>query len=65
MKNILILSTLLLSSTALANSGADFPPDEAVARAIEEHPQVQAALARTDAARRTLRRCVLALMSLR
>lgn len=51
MKYILILTTLFLSSTALANNGADFPPEEAVARAIEEHPQVQAALARTDAAR--------------
>lgn len=51
MKYILILSTLLLASTALANNGADFPPDEVVTRAIEEHPQVQAALARADAAR--------------
>ena len=55
MRNILILSTLLLSGAALAKSAADFPPDEAVALAIEDHPQVQAALARADAARQNAR----------
>lgn len=51
MKNLLLLSTLLASGAAFANEGPQMPPEEAVERAVGEHPLVQAALARGDAAR--------------
>lgn len=55
MKRYLILSTLVLSGTAFANDDPALPPAEAVERAVDEHPLVQAGLARSDAARELAR----------
>lgn len=51
MKRYLILSTLLLSGAAFANEVTTLLPAEVVERAVEEHPLVQAGIARGDAAR--------------
>jgi outer membrane protein TolC len=55
MKCFLILPALLASSIASASGNRGLPPDEAIERAIEDHPLVQSALARRDAARETAR----------
>ena len=55
MKRHLILSTLVLSVPAFANDHPALPPAEAVERAVDEHPLVQAGLARSDAARELAR----------
>lgn len=51
MKHYLILPALLLSGAALANEVTTLLPAEGVERAVEEHPLVQASIARGDAAR--------------
>ena len=51
MNRYLILPALLLSGAALANEVSTLLPAEAVERAVEDHPLVQASIARSDAAR--------------
>jgi outer membrane protein, heavy metal efflux system len=51
MNRYLILPALLLSGAAFANEVSTLLPAEAVERAVEEHPLVQASIARSDAAR--------------
>lgn len=51
MKTIMVSIALVLSAPAFAQDAPALPPSEAAERAVDEHPLVQAALARGDVAR--------------
>lgn len=53
MKRVLILPALIMCGPAFANDAPSLPPSEAAESAVDEHPLVQAALARGDVARET------------